>query len=176
MPSQSPPGCVRKVVKSSVKMPGEGGQEPAPALPAGGRHRPPDLRGASAGIASATRKNEPITKTVMNVVSLVANDGARQSADQRRVVLARPLQEAPDGDEQRERDRGDVDVLAGEAAEVQVARAEGEQHRRGERGAAAEQLAQRPAQRRPSTAPSGPGASRAVKSESPNSTYISAVR
>ena len=97
MPSQSPPGCVRNVVKRSVKSPANGGERPAPALPAGGAHRAPDLRRASAGMRAARRrKNEPITKTVMNVVSLVANDAREQRADQRRVVLARLVEEAPD--------------------------------------------------------------------------------
>ena len=75
MPSQSPLGCVRKVVKSSVKVPAKAASaQPQPSQPAA--RIGPQTCSRVAGSASAMMKNSPITKTVMNVVSLVANESA----------------------------------------------------------------------------------------------------
>ena len=69
-----------------------------------------------------------------------------------------------------------LDVLAGEAAEVQVGRPDREQHAGRERRDPAEHAAQQPSESATIPVPISAGARRAVKSESPNSTYISAVR
>ena len=64
-------------MKKSVKSPAKAARnQPQPSQPAAVTG--PQTCGRHSGIASATRKNEPITKTVMNVVSLVANEAARQ--------------------------------------------------------------------------------------------------
>ena len=146
MPSQRPPGCVRKVVKRIVKIPAKTGQRPAPALGAGRLHRLPHLR---AGLRDREREDEeqPDHEDGDERRLLGREAQREQGADDRRVIAARVVQEAPDGDHQAERDRGDVDVLAREAAEVQVAGAEREQQRGGEGRDAPEQRAQQPAHR-----------------------------
>ena len=54
-------------------------------------------RAVGAAIASAARKNVPITKTVMNVDSLVAKRQREQRADQRGLVALRgSVEEAED--------------------------------------------------------------------------------
>src|SRR4051794_3491348 len=75
MPSQSPPGWVRKVVKRIVKSAAKHARnQPQPSQPADFTGPQTCLR--HGGRASANRKNEPITKTVMNVVSFVAKESA----------------------------------------------------------------------------------------------------
>ena len=78
MPSQSPLGWVRNVVNRIVNEPANAARhQPQPSRPAACTAPQTCLR--HGGMHSANRKNVPITKTVMNVVSLVANDSATKS-------------------------------------------------------------------------------------------------
>ena len=104
-----PSGWVRKVVNRIVKIPAKSAakhqpQPSQPAFPIGCQIRErwsslTMLRIASR--MSAKMKNKPITKTVMNVVSLVAKLSATQAPIHAGPVLARVVQEAPDRDQQR---------------------------------------------------------------------------
>ena len=158
-PSQSPPGFVRKTVNSTREDGDEGRERPGPRLPADaprrrattGASRNPCTRACT---ASATRKNVPATKTVMNVVSFVAKLSASSAPISAGWWRARPLEEPERDGDQRQRDRGEVDVLAREAAVVEEGRAEGERDGGGERADPPELAAQEAGQRAPSACPS----------------------
>src|SRR3954469_25687646 len=69
---------MRNVVKRIVNVPAKAASaQPQPSQPA--RATGPQTWLRVAGMASATRKNERITKTVMNVVSLVGKESARNN-------------------------------------------------------------------------------------------------
>jgi hypothetical protein len=124
----------------------EGGHEPAPAVPA--RHGQGAQELPAPGRDHEREQEERARHEQGDERRLLGGEREREDdADERRVVLAGTVDPAPDHHDQRERDGGEVDVLAGEAAEVEIARAEGEEHRRGERAEAAEVAAQAPAQR-----------------------------
>ena len=175
MPSQRPPGWVRKVVKSSVKTPAKAAR-PSPSPPARRRDRPPDL---PAPARDAQRDEEERAHhedrderrllgreaTRASSAPIIAGWYFRGRSRKRQIATI-----------SAERDRGDVDVLAGEAREVQVARAEREQRRRRRTPRRARAAAAGASRVGIIARPISTGARRAVKFVSPNSTYISAVR
>ncbi len=70
MPSQSPPGWVRNVVKSTVNVPTNAAKpQPQASMPTARTGRSTCSRWR---VSRTTMKNVPATKHVMNVVSLVA--------------------------------------------------------------------------------------------------------
>ena len=137
MPSHSPAGLVRKTVNSSVKTRDERGERPHPRLPADGADRAHDRRLAepvAARLDGERDEEERAGHEHGDERRLLGREAEReQRADQRRLVAPRPVEEAERDGEQRERDARDVDVLAREAAVVEVRRAERERDRRRER-------------------------------------------
>ncbi len=125
---------------------GERRERPRPRFPADARDRPQQLRALLRDRQPA--EEERAGHEYGDERRLLGGEGEReQPADQRRLMAARAVEEAEYHHQQRERDARDVDVLTGEAAEVQVRRPDGEQRAGRERGDAAEHAAQQPAER-----------------------------
>ena len=98
---------------------------------------------AAAALAQEQEHEERERHEAGDVHRLLRREAERdQRPDQRRVPAPRPVEEAEHDHQQREADRREVDVLAGEAREVQVGRPDREQHRGGEGGHAPELAAQ----------------------------------
>jgi hypothetical protein len=91
---------------------------------------------------NSSAKNVKATKPVMYIVSLVAKPSAISAPIAGGPQKPRPVEEAEHHHQQREADRREVDVLAGEAREVEVRRPDRQQHRGRERRHAPELLAQ----------------------------------
>ena len=146
MPSHSPAGWVRNVVKRIVNVPAKATSAHAQAS------QPTEVTGSSSR-GRSRRVQEPGEEERpghedRDERRLLRRERERQQrADHRGLMDARAVEEAEHHGEQPQRDARDVDVLAREAAEVQVGRPDGEQGRRGERGEAAEEGAQQPADR-----------------------------
>ena len=116
----------------------EGGERPAPRLEADGADRVDQL---SAPRRDQHEHEEREGHEARDERGLLDGEaGRQQGADQRRLVALRPVEEAEGDDHQREGDGREVDVLAREAREVQVRRAEGER-RGGREGADPAELA-----------------------------------
>ena len=154
-------GSVRKTVNRTVKTSAKAASAHAHAshpTRRDGAHqrRVAEARGGATWSASAAMKNVPATNTVMNVDSLVAKLSAssapisagwwRRGRSRKRNVTASSAQ----------RDAGDVDVLAREAAVVEVGRPERERDGGAERADPPELAAQQVGERAPSACPSAP--------------------
>ena len=127
----------------SVKHDRERRERPHPRLPAdrldpAATCRRPPCRSRQ----NSSAKNVNATKPVMYIVSLVAKPSAISAPISARPPAPRPVEEAEHHHQQREADRREVDVLAGEAREVEVRRPDRQQHGRREGRHAPELVAQ----------------------------------
>src|SRR5687768_10648762 len=115
MPSQSPAGLVRKTVNSTVKTKANA------ATPHAHDSQPRDAQAVAASLRGEHGDEERAGDEHRDERRLLGGEAEReQRADQRRLVAARAVEEAERDRQQRERDAGDVDVLAREAAVVEV--------------------------------------------------------
>ncbi len=122
----------------------EGGQAPAPRVEADGTERAKQQLAPEQQHAGEERERHEAG----DEGRLLGGEREReQRADQGRLVASRALEEAEGDHEQRERDRREVDVLAGEAREVQEGGPEGEQRGGGEGADAADLPAQQVGER-----------------------------
>ena len=98
---------------------------------------------AAVALAPEQQREERERDEAGDVHRLLGREAERdQRPDRRRLPEARPVEEAEHHHQQREADRREVDVLAGEAREVEVRRPDRQQHGRRERRHAPELVAQ----------------------------------
>ena len=142
-PDAVDPARVREEGREHQRVDAERGDDaPRPVVPCRPTQRADDLSVAPPGrtrLPCDRDHEEAAGDEHRDERGLLGREAEReQRAEDRRVTVARAVEEAEGDDEHRERDGGDVDVLAREAREVQVRRADGEEGGGGERRDAAQ--------------------------------------